>query len=144
MDDLILMTRYEILGDWLNYDAKMRRVHWSLAESHPHAITHDALAAASGVALSTVKDKVTYMRRQGVIKRGKGGWVFTDRGHSWFERFHAEMTRVAHGGVRFSKELLDEIVAIQDADKIDFEHLRKHVFFPVLGLDLSQKAEIRP
>lgn len=144
MDELRLWTRYEILGDWLNYDAKMRRVHWSLAESHPQPATHEALAIASGVALSTVKDKVAYMRAQGVIERGKGGWVFSDVGYSWFQRFHAEMLRVAYGGVYFSKCLLDEIISIQDADKINFSQLRSHAFFPVIDIDPGQKAGFRP
>lgn len=132
MASITLLLRYEIIADALNYDARMRRVHWTLALAHPNPTSADGLSHASGVAISTVKDKMRYMRRQGVVELRPGGWVFTEVGYKWFHEFHQEMMRVAKGGVRFSPELLMQISTIADAKQIDFEFLEVTVFRPLI------------
>lgn len=143
MNDLLLIMRYEIIGDWLNYDAKMRRVHWSLGISYPQPSTHEAISAHSGIALSTVKDKVHYMARQGVVHRVRRGWKLTELGRIWFEKVQSEMFRVACGGVHFDRGILNQIRGIKDAHKLDFQSLENEVFLPVIAGENKLNADFR-
>lgn len=127
------LLRYEIIADALNYDARMRRVHWALALSHPEPASAESLAAASGVPASTAKDKLRYMKRQGVVMWSPAGWEFTDLGLKWLDDVHAEMERVARGGARFSEGLLTQIEGIRDAQYVNFGLLRELIFWPLLS-----------